>query len=85
MNTDSLRLFFAWSSVINICVLIYWFTWLTTAADYVYSIHSRYFKMSKDQFYVVHYRGILYYKIAIFLFNVVPYIALRIVGWRAGT
>ena len=85
MTAESLRLFFAWSSVIHICVLLYWLAWLISAPDYVYSIHSRWFKMSKDQFYVIHYRGIIYYKIAIFLLNVVPYIVLRIMGWRAGT
>jgi len=37
-----------------------------------------------DQFYAIHYRGIIYFKIAIFLFNVVPYLALRIMVWRAG-
>ena len=84
MTAESLRLFFALSSVINICVLVFWIAWLMYAPDFVYRIHSRWFKMSMDQFYVVHYRGIIYFKIGIFLLNVVPYFVLRIMGWRAG-
>ena len=84
MTAESLRHFFAWSAAINISVLLFWIAWMMCAPDFVYRIHTRWFKMSMDQFYAIHYRGIIYFKIAIFLFNVVPYLALRIMVWRAG-
>jgi len=80
MTVENLRYFLACSSVINIAVLVYWVAWLMYASDFVYRIHSRWFKMSIDQFYVSHYRGIIFYSIVIFVFNVAPYIALRFIG-----
>jgi hypothetical protein len=80
MTVENLRYFFAYSSAISTMMLIYWVAWLMYASDYVYRIHNRWFKMSKEQFYASHYRGIIYFSIGIFLLNVVPYIALRIIG-----
>ena len=36
--------------------------------------------ISIEQFNGTHYAGVALFKIAIFFFNIVPYIALRIVG-----
>jgi len=34
-----------------------------------------------EQFDAIHYAGMTVFKLGIILFNLVPYIALRIVGW----
>jgi len=44
----------------------------------MYLLHSRWFHLSVDQFDMLHYAGMAIFKIGILLFNVVPYIALRI-------
>jgi hypothetical protein len=36
--------------------------------------------LSVERFDAIHYAGMLFFKICIFLFNIVPYFALRIVG-----
>ena len=46
--------------------------------------HDRWVHLSVEQFDALHYAGMALYKIGILLFNLVPYIALRIVG-RADT
>ena len=46
----------------------------------MYRLHSRWFRLSVEQFDVLHYAGMARDKIGILLFNLVPYIALRIVG-----
>jgi hypothetical protein len=46
----------------------------------MYRFHSKWFKISVEKFDDIHYSGMAFFKIAIFLFNLVPYLALRIVG-----
>lgn len=52
--------------------------WL--AHDFVYRVHGRWYKLPAERFDAIHYTGMLYFKIGIFMFNIVPYCALRIVG-----
>ncbi|MFC1890712.1 DUF6868 family protein [Thermodesulfobacteriota bacterium] len=80
MTIEIVRDFFAWCSVINIGLLLWWFLIITFARDWVYRTHSKWSKISVDSFNTIHYGGMLFFKIAIFLFNLVPYFALRIVG-----
>jgi hypothetical protein len=70
----------AWCSVINVGLLLFWVLWLKLAHDFVYRVHGKWFKLSEERFAEIHYTGMLVFKIFIFLFNIVPYLALRIVG-----
>jgi hypothetical protein len=36
--------------------------------------------MPRDRFDAIHYAGIAFFKILIMVFNLVPYLALRIIG-----
>jgi hypothetical protein len=42
--------------------------------------HGRWFRLSDEQFDTLHYLGMSIYKIGILLFNLVPFVVLRIVG-----
>jgi hypothetical protein len=82
MNTEFLevlRSVLAWSTVINFGVLLWWFVFIAFAHDWVYRIHGKWFKMPVERFDAIHYAGIAFYKISILVFNLVPYLALRIV------
>ena len=46
--------------------------------DWIHRIHGRWFKLSAEKFDAIHYTGIMIYKLAIFMFNLVPYLALLI-------
>ncbi|NIP31693.1 MAG: hypothetical protein GTO02_19565 [Candidatus Dadabacteria bacterium] len=79
MNINTLREFFGICSLINIGILLYWFLMLLMVRDWIYKIHSKWFKIPEDRFDDIHYRALAYFKLSIFLFNVVPYFALVII------
>jgi len=66
--------------VINYGLLLIWFLFFTRAHDWSYRITERWFHLSVEQYDAMNYIGMALYKIGIFLFNLVPYVALRIVG-----
>ena len=80
MTVEVMSEFLAWCSVINVGLLIFWWLWFTLAHDVVYRIHGKWLKLSVERFDAIHYAGMTFFKLCIFLFNVVPYIALRLVG-----
>ena len=69
-----------WCTVINFGVLLWWFLLFRLAHDWLYRLHGRWFRLSREQFDAIHYAGMAAYKIAILLLNLVPYVALRIAG-----
>jgi hypothetical protein len=80
MTVEIIRNFLAWCSIINVGVLIYWWLFFTLAHGFVYRIQGKWFKLSVEKFDAIHYTGMAFFKMSIILFNIVPYIALRIVG-----
>ena len=57
-----------------------WFLCFLLAHDGMHRLHGRWFHLSREQFDALHYADMAMCKIGILLFNLVPYIALRIVG-----
>jgi len=80
MTIEIVRNFFAWSSVINICLIIVWFVAFVAAHNWMYRLHTKWFKVSEHTFDAIHYGGLGLFKIAIWVFNLTPYFALRIIG-----
>ncbi len=80
MTVEIVRDVLGWCAVINIGLLLFWGLWLMLAHDFVYRTHGKWFKLSVERFDTIHYAGIAFFKVCIFLFNIVPYFALRIVG-----
>lgn len=80
MTLELLKSFFMWSVIINYCILILWFFILTFARGWARKMQSHWFPMSEERFVFCHY--ILYggYKLAILLFNFVPFLALTIIS-----
>jgi hypothetical protein len=80
MNLEIARDVLLWCAVINYGVLLWWFLLFRFAHDWMYRIHGRWFRMPAEQYDAIHYAAMAIYKIGIILFNLVPYVALRIVG-----
>lgn len=80
MELETLSRFFLWCTIINFAVLLLWFLLFSLAHDWIHRLHGRWFRLSVEQFDAIHYAGIAAYKIGILLFNLVPYVALRIVS-----
>jgi hypothetical protein len=72
--------FLLWATVINYGIMTAWFLVFIFAHDRIQGIHGRWFRLSRDQFDALHYAGMSVFKIGIILFNLVPFLALCIVG-----
>ena len=79
MTIEQIRDVLGWCAVINIGLLLWWFLMFALAHEFVYRLHGRWFRMTVERFDAIHYAGMAFFKISIFLLNIVPYLALRIV------
>jgi Family of unknown function (DUF6868) len=79
MNVFELQAVLGWCIIINFGLLLYWFLFLRFAHDWVYTLHSRWFRIDETRFDEIHYRLFAYYKLSVFLLVVIPYLALKIV------
>ena len=80
MSVDVLRNFFLWCAVINYLVILVWFLLLVAPHQWIYRLWGKWFRLTTEQFDTINFAGIAFYKVGILLFNLVPYVALRIVG-----
>jgi len=80
MTIDLVRDVLLWCFIINIGILLWWFLFFSLAHDWVYQFHGKWFKLSVEKFDAIHYAAMAFFKICIFVFNIVPYFALCIVG-----
>ncbi len=80
MKTTSKRL----KTILWKCLVINFFFLILLSlaiffADAIYEIHSRWFLASKEEFVTYIYYIVGFYKIAWIFFNIVPYLALRMI------
>ncbi len=78
MNVEFFAEVLLWNAAINYGVLVMWFAMFTLAHDWMHRFHGRWFRLSVERFDALHYAALAFYKLCIILFNLVPYIALRI-------
>jgi hypothetical protein len=70
-----------WCTVINVTLLLLWSGVFLFAHDWMYQLHTNsWFTMTPEMFDAIHYGGLGIYKLAIWMLNLAPYIALRIVA-----
>ncbi len=77
MTVEIMLRFLGWSSVFNIVILLIWVGWIILFHDYIFKMHGKWFRLNKEDFGALHYKGLTFYKILILVFNVVPYLVLR--------
>lgn len=77
MDIRTLRGALLGSGLINYGVLLLWFLFFIVAHDSIYLLHGRWFRLSIEQFDMVHYAGMAIYKIGILLLNLVPWLTLQ--------
>jgi len=73
-----------WCTVVNYAVLLVWFAVFTIAHDWMYRLHGQWFLLTPEQFDAVHYGAMAVYKTGVLLLNLVPYLAMLIVGRKTG-
>lgn len=79
MTLEIVRAVLAWSTLVNLAILLSWFLLFVVAHDCMYRMHKRWFNLSPEVFDALHYGGMGLYKLGIILFNLVPYLVLRLV------
>ncbi|MFC4526348.1 hypothetical protein ISN76_19015 [Dyella halodurans] len=79
MNIELVKDVLLWCTIINYVILIVWFAAFVLAHRWMLNLHGRWFRLPEERFDSIHYAGMAIYKIGILLFNLVPYLALRIV------
>jgi hypothetical protein len=80
MSIELVRDVFLWCALINYGVLLLWALLFIAAHEWMHRLHGRWFSLPIERFDAIHYGGMAIYKIGILLFNLVPYVALHIVG-----
>jgi hypothetical protein len=80
MTLEIIRDMLAWCTFINWIFLLWWLVFFIGAHDWMYRIHRKWFNIPVEKFDAIHYGGMALFKTAVILFNLVPYLALRIIG-----
>ena len=80
MTVEVVRDALGWCSIINYGILLAWFFMIVVARGWIYRVHSKWFAISREHFETINYAMLGCFKLAIVLFNIVPYLALRIAG-----
>lgn len=80
MTLDVAREVPGWCTVINYALVFLWFIIFAFTGEWMYRLHGHWFPLSVEQFAMVHYAGMALYKVGILLLNLVPYVALHLVG-----
>lgn len=80
MTIEQLTEFLGWITVINSGFLLFIFIILTTMKNMIIPIHQKILGMSENDLSKAYFQYIAQYKIAISVFNLAPYIALKIMG-----
>ncbi|MDD4356529.1 MAG: hypothetical protein PHN98_04685 [Smithellaceae bacterium] len=79
MTTNEIKDFLLLCVIINYVFLCIWAGVFMLAHDWMYRLHSHWFKISVETFDAIHYAGLAIYKIIVIVFNLGPLIALWIV------
>ncbi len=80
MSIETLTTLFGWCSVINITILLLTTFLLIGFKDLVSKVHGKMFGISQQSTSLIYFNYLGNYKIAIFIFSLVPYLALKIMG-----
>jgi Family of unknown function (DUF6868) len=80
MTLEAVRSVLLWCTIIDYAIVTVWFLAFVAAHDWLMRLHGRWFHLTHEQFDALNYAGMAVMKIGIMLFNLVPLIALYIVG-----
>jgi hypothetical protein len=69
-----------WCMVINYGILLIWMVFLMSGRIWMYRVHNRWFDIPDQEFNAAHYRLMGQFKLYIMIFNLSPYIAIRIMA-----
>ena len=80
MDIQTLTEFFKWCTLINVGLLLFWTVWFLLAPDLTFRLQRPWFSASRETWDLVMYAFLGVFKVLVLIFNVVPYLALLIIG-----
>ena len=80
MTVEMMRAVLGWCSVINIGLLMFSSIFVIALRTTASRIHGKMFNLDEKYLSQAYFQYLAQYKIAIIVFNVVPYFALKIMG-----
>lgn len=80
MQIQTLTAFFMWCTIIDAGILILWAILLVFSPDLMYRIQSRWFPVPRETYDAIVFAFVAAFKIVFVVFNLVPYVALLIMG-----
>ena len=80
MSLETLTEFFKWCTIINGGLYILWVAFLTLMPDLTYRLQSAFVPLPRETYNVVIYSFLGLFKIIFLVFNVVPWVALSMIG-----
>ena len=80
MDIIKLRSMLGWSAVINFGLLFFFGFMLLFGKEFIFSIWSNFFAISSETYDIIMISFIGFWKIVVFVFFLIPYIAIGIVN-----
>lgn len=80
MDIESVRELLGWCTVINLGLFLFALLKLLAIRDWASKVHAKMFQIDDVSVRQAYFQYLAYYKIAILVFNLVPYIALTIMA-----
>ena len=80
MNREIITGVLGWCALMNIGLLISSALFIVLFKKKIVNIHNKMFGLNENELSKVYINTLAHYEIAIFMFNIVPYLALKITG-----
>jgi hypothetical protein len=69
--------------IFSVALVTFWFLFYLAAGDWAYSVHARWFDLTRHEFVLMNYFGMAFVKLVAIVFFLFPYLAIRMtVGKR---
>lgn len=80
MNLATLTTFLGWATLINIVVLLFSTAAIVGLRNHIATVHQRLFGLNGADLGRAYFQYLAQYKIAVLVFNLTPYLALKFMG-----
>jgi hypothetical protein len=80
ITIETLTTFFGWSLAFNFGLLVLTAIFVVLMRDWASKLHGRMFKLDEQDISRSYFQFLAQYKLAILVFNVAPYAALKMMG-----
>ncbi len=80
MTIETLTAFLGWCTLINVGLLIFSTLMISLGAKKFSELHAQMFGLEAADLPLAYFKYLGHYKIAILVFNLVPYLALKIIA-----